>query len=301
MRLLRRHKHFVLIIGMGVVGNAAFEQLYGRFNTVAGAQLDWFSLTECQILLSDFVAKNLPKNSEQIDVIWCAGKTGFCASWDEAARDLEFFKIFVGHLAKSVRIRVCEAKLRFVLISSAGGLFEGQTCISRTAKPKPLRPYGHLKLAQEDYVKSHKLLDEFALLRLSSVYSISNLRSRMGFISTLVSKAIRQEFMPIYGTEMTLRDYVLDEDIGRYILDMLEEPLPGMVFVIDGKPYSIAEIKNMLESISGKKVYLNYALTKSNAANMSFSQNIRAKGFNPSNLATNLRLLHHNLLSGATL
>ena len=301
MKLLRRHNHYVLIIGLGVVGWAAFEALENRFQTIAGDKLDWSSLEHCKMLMSDFVAQHIPDDVDQIDIIWSAGKTGFSASIDEANRDLEFFKSFVDHMSKTIKKHAASAKLRFVLISSAGGLFEGQTGITKTAEPLPQRPYGHLKLAQENHVKSHKDFDQFALLRLSSVYSISNLRSRMGLISTLVLKSIRQEFMSIYGAEMTLRDYVLDADIGRYIADMLEDPLPGTVFVIDGKPYSIAEIKNMLETVSGKKIYLSYTLTKSNAANMSFCQNIRAKGFLPSDLSTNLRLLYRNLLSGATL
>jgi len=40
---------------------------------------------------------------------------------------------------------------------------------------------------------------------------------------------------------------------------------------------------------------------KSNAENNSYSRQVRAKGFEPSDLATNIRLLYHNLLAGATL
>jgi len=300
MKLLRRHNHLVLIIGLGVVGKAIYEQLLSRYDEDASTKLNWSSLKDCQTTTKRLLAENVSSETQQIDIIWSAGKTGFGASQEEADHDLGFFKTFVGFLSKLVRKRAKQSKIRFVLIGSAGGLFEGQTGISRSSVPDPQRPYGQLKLEQEEYIKSIDIFDEHALVRLSSVYSVTNLKSRMGLIPTMVSKSIRQEFMSIYGTEMTLRDYVLDSDIGRYVVEMLDHPLPGTVFVIDGKSYSILEIKNMLETVSGKKVYLNYALLKSNAANMSFSQDIRAKGFNPSNLATNIRLLHLNLLSGAT-
>jgi len=300
MKLLRRHNHQVLVLGLGVVGRAIFGELKKQYVVNASGKLNWSSLSDCKQTLTNFIADHISKDSEQIDIIWSAGKSGFSASAEEADQDLRFFEAIVDFLSEKIREQAVSARQRFILISSAGGLFEGQTGISSNSEPDPKRPYGWLKLQQEAVINSHGYFDEIALVRLSSVYTISNLSSRMGLIPTMVSKAIRQDSISIYGTETTLRDYVLDEDIGRYVVGMLSDELPGTVFVIDGKPYSIAEIKNLLESISGKKVYLKYALLKSNAANMSFSQSLRARGFKPSNLPTNLRLLYFNLLSGAT-
>ena len=42
----------------------------------------------------------------------------------------------------------------FFLMSSIGGLFEGQALINSESNPKPLRPYGKLKLSQEGYLQS---------------------------------------------------------------------------------------------------------------------------------------------------
>ena len=301
MKLLQNHNHAVLIFGLGVVGWSIFEHLKKKFNVIASDKLDWSSIEKCRETLSSFCKNEISRETERIDIIWSAGNTLFSVDEAGAKADLKFYKTFTAVLEKALSKNLPTAQKRYVLVSSAGGIFEGQTGITSKSTPGPQRPYGELKLQQETFIEQQNWIDEYAIVRLSSVYSISNLRSRMGLIPTMVNKAIRQEFLSIYGTEMTLRDYVLDDDIGRYIARIIKDELPKKVFVIDGKPYSILEIKNMVEAITHKKVYLNYTLMKSNAANNSYSTQVRAKGFEPSDLATNIRLLYYNLLAGATL
>jgi len=301
MKLLQKHNHCVLIFGLGVVGWSIFEHVSKDFDLVAEGKLDWSSIKSCEKILETFFKENLPEKIQTFDVIWSAGNTLFSVDEEGAEADLSFFKKFTTALKKSISNALPSARMRYVLLSSAGGLFEGQTGITARSQPQPQRPYAALKLKQEEFIETQNWIDEHAIVRLSSVYSISNLRSRMGLIPTMVNKAIRQEFLSIYGTEMTLRDYVLDADIGRYVAKILRGPLPRKVFVVDGKPHSILEIKNMVEAITQKKVYLSYTMLKSNAANNSYSKQVRADGFEPSDLATNIRLLYYNLLAGATL
>lgn len=301
MKLLQKNNHIVLIFGLGVVGWSIFDHIRKDFHEVASDKLDWSALENCQKTVKAFCKKELPKSAKTVDVIWSAGNTLFSVGEEQAGLDLSFFKKFTALLEKNLTANLPDAKKRYIMLSSAGGLFEGQTSITARSKLEPQRPYADLKLKQEEHIEAQSWLDEYAIVRLSSVYSISNLRSRMGLIPTMVNKSIRQEFLSIYGTEMTLRDYVLDDDIGRYVARIIHKPLPKKVFVVDGKPYSILEIKNMVEAITQKKVYLNYTLMKSNAANNSYSKQIRAEGFEPSDLATNIRLLYYNLLAGSTL
>jgi len=301
MKLLQKNKNSVLIFGLGVVGWAIFSEISKEYKETASEKLDWQSIEACEKKIKAFCANKIPSDTQRLDIVWSAGKTLFSATPEETKKDLSFFKRFDAVLSEAVRNQIPNAKIRYILISSAGGLFEGQTGITKQSEPNPKRPYATLKLNQERYIENADWINEFSIVRLSSVYSISNLRSRMGLIPTMVNKAIRQEFLSIYGTEMTLRDYVLDEDIGRFIAHMINDPLPQKIFVVDGKPYSILEIKNLVEATTQKKVYLNYTLMKSNAENNSYSRQVRAKGFEPSYLATNIRLLYHNLLAGATL
>ncbi len=298
MNLLIRNNHAVIIIGLGLVGSAIFEELRKRYNCTARKKLDWSSIDHCSDVINEIFNDDLPNEIDRLDIIWSAGKTGFLATENDIAVDLDLFEKFNALLRDSASQHPKTLKVRYILISSAGGLFEGQTNVGGDSNPNPRRPYGKLKLQQEAYVKIAKWIDTPVCLRLSSVYTVSNLSSRMGLIPTIVSRAIRQNFVTIFGTEMTLRDYVLDEDIGRYVSENIDKPMPEEAFIIDGKPYSILEIKGIIEHIIGKKVYLQYSLQTTNASNISFSPNINARGLNPSNLRTNLRVLYKNLLTG---
>lgn len=298
MKLLQKHNHAVLIFGLGLVGRGIFNQLNKDFDVVAGGKLEWGSIEKCQDSVETLCKEMLSPETRNIDIIWSAGNTLFSVDAVRAKADLEFFRTLTNSLGKSLNSYLPKARKRYVLISSAGGLFEGQTGIKSGAVPRPIRPYGELKLSQEVFIKNQMWIDEYSLVRLSSVYSITNLNSRMGLVPIMMTKAIRQEVLTVYGSEMTLRDYVLDQDVGRYIAKIIRGALPEMVFIVDGKPYSILELKNMVEAITRKKVYLNYTLSTSNAANNSYSNTIRASGFEPTDMASNIRILYHNLLSG---
>jgi len=298
MKLLVRNNHAVLVFGLGLVGSAIYTELSTRFRDVASLKLNWSSVDDCRDSINKALSKYLPPGIKRVDIIWSAGKTGFLATQDDVDADLAFFEAFNSALGKTLARRTNQTLKRYILISSAGGLFEGQTNVGKNSLPMTKRPYGDLKLRQETYIKNANWIDESVSLRLSSVYTVTNLKSRMGLIPTIVSRAIRQEFVKIFGTEMTLRDYVLDKDIGKFVSDHIDQPLPEEAFIIDGKPYSILEIKGMIERMMGKKVYLQYTLLKTNASNISFSPNIRAPGFTPSDLRTNLRVLYNNLSAG---
>lgn len=298
MKLLLRNNHAVLIIGLGLVGSAIYSEIKKRYSEIATAKINWSSLADSKAAFAKIIQDHLPRDVSKIDVIWSAGKTGFLATSDEIKTDLLFFKRVNDEIGAILLKLAPDASRRYVLISSAGGLYEGQTNVGLSSPPVTKRPYGDLKLEQENYVRDARWIDQHAILRLSSVYTVSNLSSRLGLIPTIVSRAIRQEFVTIFGTEMTLRDYVLDRDIGKYVADHIDKDMPEEGFIIDGKPYSILEIKGMIEQITGKKVYLRYTLLKSNAANISFSPNIRAANYSPSNLKTNLKILYDNLSAG---
>jgi len=298
MKLLIRDKQAVFAIGLGLVGSAVCQELTRRFTVAASEKLNWSSADDCVKTLQSVLKKHLPKDIEKVDIIWSAGKTGFLAGPDDIKTDMAFFENFNSGFLKAIHQWVKSANIRYLLISSAGGLFEGQTNVGHSSKAETKRPYGELKLAQENWIANHPKIDKHSCLRLSSVYTVSNLSSRLGLIPTIMSRALRQDVVTIFGTEMTLRDYVLDKDIGRYVAANIEKDFPETAFIVDGKPYSILEIKGLIERITGKKVYLKYTLMKTNAANISFSTNVRAAGFKASDLKTNLRVLYDNLSTG---
>jgi len=297
MHLYQNKSHSVLIIGLGLVGKAISIEMAKKFTLVETKKLKWSSLDSCtetvnQIINSDHLTQELKK----LTIIWSAGKTGFQATEEDINHDLSFFKELNNCLGIHVRNRFPDSTVVYQLISSAGGLFEGQVAINAESKHQPLRPYGILKLEQENYISSLDWINQHSSIRLSSVYTISNFSGRLGLIPTIMKQAVKQKEVSVYGSESTLRDYVLDEDIARFVISQLEkEELAKEVFLVNGKPSSIQEIKIMIERIIGRKIYLKYNLQQTNSKHISFLPNIKPKGFNTSGLNANLRLLYNKI------
>ena len=102
-------------------------------------------------------------------VIWSAGDASFHSSDREVAEEQTIFTESVG-VVQNLRELVKPTRFGFHFISSAGGLFEGQRAVDFNSAPAPLRPYGRLKLAQEEALSSSFDSGELACYRPSSVY-----------------------------------------------------------------------------------------------------------------------------------
>lgn len=297
MHLYQNKKQYILIFGLGLVGKAISNELGKSLELKAARKLNWTSLTDCQKTISEILDTFFKDHINKLTIIWSAGKAGFSATEDQITHDLEFYRLLHDFMGPEVKERFSDCKIDYRLISSAGGLFEGQTAINQESVVEVQRPYGRLKLEQERYIASAEWVDFYSNIRLSSVYTISNTSGRLGLIPTIMKQAIQQKEITVFGAETTLRDYVLDLDIARYVSDHIDaENLPKEVFLIDGKPSTIQEIKIMIERIIGRKIYLKYKLEKTNSSHISYSPNIKPKGFNTSELNANLRLLYNQLL-----
>src|SRR5262249_7810010 len=147
-----------------------------------------------------------------------------------------------------------KSRHRFHLLSSAGGLFEGQRFVDTSAKPAPRRPYGEAKLAQEE--RTAKLRPEVAtsIYRPSSVYGFSGAGGRAGLVNTLIENTRKHCPSHIFGDSDTVRDYVLASDIGNFIAGRMSLPIErSRTFLLaSGKPSSTQEILKISEKVMGR-------------------------------------------------
>ncbi len=237
--------------------------------------------------------------TDELHIVWAAGKAGFGAKEEEAQAELTHFTNAVKKIEKfSIEYK---KKSFFYLMSSAGGIHEGLKLVNSPDKVSLKRPYGELKYAQENILRQSKILKSVVTFRISSVYSHSNVSGRMGLISVLIKNGINNSVSNIFGAERTLRDYVLDDDIAKCVcLNLMKNRRTGFYieYLIDGKPSSLNEIKLMVEKAVGKKLYLQYSLLQSNATDITFTSEMQSKLFKPSSLYTNMKLLYQNLLKG---
>lgn len=238
----------------------------------------------------------------KIAFVWCAGKAGFTATEKNMDDELNSYGIVLD-LVKRIRESFPEYKIIVHLLSSVGGMFEGQRLIDNATFPQPRRIYGHLKYAQERRLM--ELDGEVAkkVYRLTSVYGFIGHSQRMGLIPTLITNGIRNKVSTIFGSLSTLRDYVLNEDIGVYIVKKLfHDCAEKMAFHLlgSGKPSSIYEIRHCVEEVIGRKIYLEFRMTPQTENTMDIAINSSALpvDWSPTDIKSGIRFVKEGIISG---
>lgn len=231
----------------------------------------------------------------KLSIVWSAGKAGFSANEQETEKEMNVFRnvlAFANECAESNPQCQCS----FHLISSAGGLFEGQTHVLSTSAPSPQRPYGVLKLAEEEQLLSSPECLRKSIYRLGTVYGYIRKGCRFGLITTLIYNGICQRVSHIYGYFTTLRDYVWNGDVGKYIAGAITAEAPEsettVVHLVSGKPSSIYEIKSAVEVMLDKKIYIAFGGKTENSRNIAFSKTVLPDNWQPVDLHTAIRLIY---------
>ena len=98
------------------------------------------------------------------------------------------------------------------------------------------------------------------------------------------------------GAMDTVRDYVSTQDISNYVCSVIENPANSNTinFLVSGKPTSIGEIKSLIEKMLKKSILLSYSLNPNNKSTISFSHNVKAKGFLTENLIEGISRIYNS-------
>lgn len=279
-------------LGNGLVGNAILRQLLKHGNVLVHKRVDWSNIAltirwiaDCELAQGQY---------DCIDIVWATGKAKFSDPREVTQKEEQDFESILRTLNQKFS-PLCK-QIRLWLMSSAGGLFEGQTHVDFESKITCKRPYSKLKRYQEE---SASQILPTVICRVSSVYTTKNLSGRMGLIPTLLQNDFHSQVCTITGNPSTLRDYVLDEDVGRFVCNgiVLGTEITGVQYLIDGRSVSIQTIINTIEGITNRKLFVKYSRNNRNDANMSFSPRLRAKSFRSGSLTSNIRILHQNIRS----
>jgi nucleoside-diphosphate-sugar epimerase len=232
----------------------------------------------------------------RIDFVWSAGKGGFGMSQSDTLPEMDSFSKVV-EIAIAVFRENPSCLVRFHMLSSAGGLYEGQRNVNTTSLPDPRRPYGFLKLAQEKILGDCAGLIQF-IYRPTSVYGFAGLNHRLGLIPTLLRNGSKNKVSTIFGTPETLRDYLWADDVGAFIAGIIaaKTSCSGRFVLASGKPSALFEIFNHIEKILNKKLFCHYIQNGGNAEHNTFSLRARPVGWNPLDLETGIRKTFHAML-----
>lgn len=303
----------VVLFGTGLIGTSVYNSINRQAEYCSSyLPFDWNYPDQARRdasgifqYLSSILVPYSPSDypSGKIAFVWCAGKAGFTATKKNMDDELIFFDIVLD-LVRRIRDSFLGSKIIIHLLSSAGGLFEGQRLINEETSPQPKRFYGHLKYVQEQ--KLMELDGEIAkkVYRLTSVYGFIGAGQRMGLIPTLIANGIRNKVSTIFGSLSTLRDYVLNDDIGGYIGKKLfhESDAGNTAFHLlgSGKPSSIYEIRHFVDQVIGKKIYLEFRATPQteNTMDITINSSSLPVDWSPTDVKCGIRLVKEAIISG---
>ena len=75
------------------------------------------------------------------------------------------------------------------------------------------------------------------------------------FIPVIINSILKNKKIPIYGNGKQKRDFVYVEDAIEAVLLLMETDFSGPINLGSGKSISVKEICEILEKLSGKKIY----------------------------------------------
>jgi len=293
----------ILIFGTGLLGSAIYRNIVAQLDKLAQhkCDFDWhdakMQLRQIDGIIANLGSLRFNKNREsaRIAIVWSAGKSGFYSADAELQQEQVNFETILS-LAHRVRELLPNSNIEFHFISSAGGIFEGCGYVDVSTTPRPLRPYGHNKLAQEQLLLEQNHLIP-RIYRPSTVYGPIQHGLRCGFVSTLIRNGVLRAVTNISGHLHTLRDYVYSEDIGKFVTHIIQqdrqENARTIFHLSSGKTSSIFEVIKIVEFLLKHRIYYKLEYDPINNRDIVFSQDIRSDNWSPVDLRIGCeRVLH---------
>lgn len=210
-------------------------------------------------------------HSEPWAIAWAAGHVTTASSVESAEEELALFTSFVGGLAVLIQEVSPQTRGRFLLASSAGGIYSGASNPPFDSKspPCPIGPYGTLKLAQEVSAREHLSPQaDITVARLANLYGPGqDLAKLQGLISRLAVSAIHRRPLTMFVPLDTLRDYIFVDDAARLALHWLDATSePDQIRVIaSGQPTSLGQLISLMQDITHSRIPVAYGMHPSAA------------------------------------
>jgi UDP-glucose 4-epimerase len=205
----------------GLLGRQVVRRLRDRRHEVVTADIPWHEPDACARALRDGLAELVARSDGgEWNIAWCAGVGVVASSAELLQEEGETFSRFLRHLGDQQDVG---ARGAFFLASSAGGLYAGspdRPPFTENSEPRPLAPYGQLKLAMEQRLGALSRATGMPALigRIANLYGPGqNLDKPQGLVSHLCKAHLTGQPLSIYVPLDTLRDYLLVTDCAAMI------------------------------------------------------------------------------------
>jgi nucleoside-diphosphate-sugar epimerase len=286
----------VAVFGVGAIGYGVVDAIRRR---VAAASISMpFAWLDADVRAAqgraiEALLRERLGQGRTVHVVWSAGRSGFLSNQEDVDVELRTFE----EVLRTWRNLSAEGPFSVHLVSSAGGIFEGQRHVDRDSSPWPVRPYGRAKLQQERALESAIATAGRHVYRVTSAYGYIASRFRPGLVSRLILDGLRHDVSRIIGTTTTLRDFVFIPDVARFISDRIlqnRNASGDVCFLIDGRPHSLLEVQHAVEETMRRKLHVAYSLDPSNGQDITFSAALAPAGWVSSELRTNVAAIHRD-------
>lgn len=195
-------------------------------------------------------------------LLWAAGASVVASGTDGTDAELDSLRALLTALAEQAPAGPGAC----FVTSSAGGVFAGSTGAPFTSStdPRPISPYGQLKLDQEDTARV--LLDgrvPLVLGRFSNLYGPGhNTEKGQGLIPMLCRACVRRVPLNLYVSMDTVRDYLYVDDAAalawlttsRVVGE--QPPRTHVEVIASGRPATVAEIVATVQTVAHRRVPL---------------------------------------------
>jgi len=162
-------------------------------------------------------------------------------------------------------LAVCEKNhVKKLIVSSSAAVYgEGSPNVKSTeeSKTNPISPYGESKVRMEEEIREFELKHDIdcIILRFFNIYGIGQSSEYSGVITKFMEKIKQEKSIEIFGDGLQTRDFVAIDDVIDSIHNAISSGKSGTYNIASGKTTTIKELAELMVSISGKKLKIQYA------------------------------------------
>ena len=151
-----------------------------------------------------------------------------------------------------------------IFLSSGGTLYGNpdSTPVDESHPLKPLSFHGAGKAAIEIFLRTFPTSPgkDITIVRPSNIYGPGQpLRRGFGIIRTMLEHALCGTEMEIWGDGMAVRDFLYIDDMVAALMQLVDLPHDNNTYNVgSGMGYNLNQIREIIESVCGKKLAANY-------------------------------------------
>jgi UDP-glucose 4-epimerase len=171
------------------------------------------------------------------------------------------------HVVSSLRLfDICrELGVKRIVFVSSGGTIYGppkQIPTPETAPTEPITAYAISKLATEKYLALYEHLYglQYRILRVANPFGPFQVPIKnQGIVAALMSRAIREETIEIWGDGSVVRDYIYVADVIDALERVVSDESDARIFNIgSGRGRSLLEVISEIESLLSTKLKIEW-------------------------------------------